>query len=170
MSLKSLTLLFALLGNLCGCASGLRSPEPRDFGVLAGTWQGSFKALSPTVAGAAVSTDINLRLVFAHGKAHVFTKEKSAWDEILPGEFNVDFLGTNALIYIVHAGKIPTPSGSKWFETYLVAVTAQTSSRLLVRWVRSVNNTDTKADDPDRAFTVDGEGMLDKIPSDPGMN
>jgi hypothetical protein len=100
------------------------------------------------------------------GKRKFSQEIKSTWDEILPGQFNVDFLGTNALIYIVHAGRIPTPAGSKWFETYIVAVTARTSNTLLVRWVRCVNNIDTKPDDPDRAFTVDGEGILDKVSSD----
>jgi hypothetical protein len=173
MSLKLFALMFALLGNLCACAShyDLRSPESRkDFGVLAGIWQGSFQALSPTPAGPAIPTEINLRLIFKHGKAQVFTKENSRWNEVLPGQFNVDSLGTNALIYKVHAGRIPTPSGSKWFETYMVAVTAQTSSKLLVRWVRCVNNIDTRPDDPDRAFTVDGEGILYKVSSDVAPN
>jgi len=169
MFTKLIALMLVIAWNLCACVSNsnLRAPETvRDFGVLSGTWQGSFQAVSPTPNGPAILSQINLRLVFAGGKAQVFIKEENTWDEILPGQFKVDFLGTNALIYIVHAGRIPTTSGSRWFETYIVAVTAQTSEKFLVRWVRSVNNIDTKSDDPDRAFTVDGEGTLIKVSPD----
>jgi hypothetical protein len=169
MPTKPIALMLVLVWNLCACVphSNVRTPERApDFGVLSGIWQGSFQAVSLTPNGPAIPSQINLRLVFAGGKAQVFTREKTTWDEILPGQFSVDFLGTNALIYIVHAGRIPTPAGSRWFETYIVAVTARTSNTLLVRWVRCVNNIDTKPDDPDRAFTVDGEGILDKVSSD----
>lgn len=149
-----------------GCAS-VRTSTTREsvpvLGILSGMWEGSFIAESPTLNCTSIPSTIVLRLVLEQGAARVFVNEESTWKEIEPRRFKVEVLGTNALIYIVHAGKIPTAVGSRWFETYLVAATAQNKEKLLIRWLRVVTNIDVSPDDPDRSFTVDGEGILTKV-------
>jgi hypothetical protein len=104
-------------------------------------------------------------LVIGGGTARVFVKDDDgSWAEQgAPGDFTIDVLGTNAVIYMLHAGRIQTPQGSRWFETYLVMATMPNDKQLLVRWVRMVNNVDTPEADPDHAGSSDGEGTLKRI-------
>ncbi|MDB6100974.1 MAG: hypothetical protein JWO52_973 [Gammaproteobacteria bacterium] len=98
------------------------------------------------------------------GAASIFAKDDdSQWKEV-PGPYKVDCLGRNVLVYLIHAGKVPTAKGQKWIETYLIAGTAVTDSKLLVRWLRVVNNVDAPINANDRAFTIDGEGLLERTP------
>jgi hypothetical protein len=79
MPTKPIALMLVIVWNLCACVShsNVRTPERvPDFGVLSGNWQGSFQAVSPTPNGPAIPFQINLRLVFAGGKAQVFTRDK----------------------------------------------------------------------------------------------
>jgi hypothetical protein len=153
----------AMLG---GCASGSRAlvrEEPRNAVpgfVLAGVWEGSLVA---TTTDAPVSFPVNLRLTIQDREARVYTRDSpdSPWEEQgLPGGFVFDVNGTNAVIYANRAGRIPTPEGSRWFETYLVAATVKSPDQLLVHWLRMVTNLDTAVDDPDRAGTSAGDGVL----------
>lgn len=154
-----------------GCYTSARALVPvtpqqeqhQDFGVLEGTWEGAFETRSPTPEGHTVSSQVAIRLVLEDGVARIFAGQGGLWKEVEPGRFTVEFLGTNALIYLVHAGKIPTPEGSRWFEIYLLAVAAKTDDSLLGRWVRVVNHLDTAPNDPNRTFTVDGEVTLKKV-------
>src|SRR5882757_4815067 len=123
-----------------GCTS-LRPPaeQPADVSILSGTWDGSFQVATQTEYPPFVS-QVTIRLVLESGVASIFAKDDdSQWKEV-PGPYKVECLGRNVLVYLIHAGKVPTPKGHKWIETYLIAGTAVTDSKLLVRWLRVVNN------------------------------
>jgi hypothetical protein len=151
-----------------GCTSLPPPPaaQPADFGVLSGTWEGSFQVTTQTEYPPYVS-EVIIRLVLENGVATLFAKndkDDTEWKDV-PGPYTVEYLGRNVLVYLIHAGKVPKPKGHKWNETYLIAGTAVTDSKLLVRWLRVVNNIDAQLSDNDRAFTIDGEGILERIPS-----
>lgn len=131
--------------------------------VLEGSWEGSFEALSPTPEGHSISSSVTIRLTFSSEGARVFSGQGGAWQEVAPDRFKVERLGPHALIHLVHAGQVPGPHGSRWFETYLIAVAAMTEDTLLGHWSRVVSHPDLSPNDPDRAFTVTGDVVLRRV-------
>lgn len=157
-----------VIALLAGCASGpyqFVRPEPRnevpDF-ILFGTWEGPLTATTTDAKGDLVRTPFRLRVQLRENGARVYVQEPgdSRWKEQYPDGFVLDAYGTNAVIYANRAGKVPTPEGSRWFETYLVAASVRSPGELLVHWMRMVTNLDTGADDADRAGTTTADGVL----------
>jgi hypothetical protein len=144
-------------------ATGAAAEQAHGWSILEGSWEGSFEAVSPTPEGHSISSQVTIRLTFHNGSVRVFSGQGGAWEEVAPNRFKVEFIGTNALVYLVHAGQIPTPDGSRWFETYLIAVAARTEDSLLGHWARVVNHPDVAPDDPDRAFTVAGDLVFRRV-------
>jgi hypothetical protein len=155
---------FVALVVLAGCAS---SPAPTEADVastgLRGAWEGVFAASTTDSDNRPVSFPVDMRLVVDGESARVFTRNSAThpWEEQgLPGPFEVRALGTNAIVFQNRAGRIPVVNGGRWYETYLLVVTSASPDRLLVHWLRAVNNVDTALDDPDRAGFASGEGAL----------
>ncbi len=170
MRLRRITALL-VAASLAGCVSTHPTPESRsERTVFSGIWEGSFSGTTTDSHGSPVSFPVDLRLVFEGDTVRVFARSDSGeWQEQgVPGSFTMDVLGTNAVIYMLHAGRIPTPHGSRWFETYLIASTAVNDTHMLVRWIRAVSNVDTSEDDPDHAGFSSGEGVLNRVESDGG--
>jgi len=151
---------------LVGCASvpSQVTVETRG-GVLAGTWEGSIVATTTDEKGAPISFPVSIKLTIDGQDAHIYVRNGNGgiWlDQGQSDRFVLDARGTNAVIYSNRAGRIRTPDGSRWFETYLVAVTVKNADQLLVQWLRMVNNVDTSVDDPDHAGISAGQGVLDR--------
>jgi hypothetical protein len=158
---------------LIGCASVAQKSEI-DYGVATfyGTWEGSFLATTTDSTGAVINFPVNLRLSVKKGDVRVFVRDdvEHPWQGVggsrnLDVAFSMESLGTNAIVHMLHAGRIRTPKGSRWFETYLLALTVETNRKLLVHWLRMVHNVDTAEDDPDHAGDSDGDGVLLKVES-----
>jgi hypothetical protein len=133
--------------------------------VFDGNWQGDFTASTDDHKGGRISFPVNLQLKIHGRQARVFVREPSAqaWAEQGSEDpFLFEARGSVGVIYANRAGRIPTPAGSRWFETYLVAVTVKAPGRLLVHWMRMVTNIDTAVDDPDHAAVSAGDGVLER--------
>lgn len=154
--------LLAAIAVLSSCAFR-RNELPPHYGELAGSWEGTFQGKSVKLNGEEVVIPVTLRLVLTGKNAYLFTLEDSKWIELLPNDFEVDYLGKNIMVWKTHAGKIPKAPGSRWYETYIFAGTLLSRDKILFRWVRVVNNLDVGEHNPDRVFTAGGEGVLDRL-------
>lgn len=157
--------VFAAAALSAGCASAPQH-SMQSSTDLNGTWEGSFTASTSDDNGGRILFPLNLRLTIKGRDVHVFVRDaaKDPWAEQgLSDPFKFDAVGTAGVIYSNRAGRIPTPEGSRWFETYLVAVTAKSPKQLLVHWMRMVTNIDTRVDDPDHAGVSAGDGVLEKM-------
>lgn len=156
------------LALLIACAPRayqLVRPEPRNAVpgfVLDGTWEGSLIASTTGEAGAPITFPVHLRVKIRGGKARVYARDSAdlPWKECAPEGFVLDAYGTNAVIYANRAGRIDTPEGSRWFETYLVAASVRAPNELQVHWMRMVTNLDVPADSWERSGTSAGDGVL----------
>jgi hypothetical protein len=149
-----------------GCASSASHVMPASTnGALDGTWEGSFTASTSDDKGGRITFPINLKLTITGKDAHVYVRDTAdrSWAELgTPDPFIFDARGTTGVIYANRAGRILTPKGSRWYETYLVAVAAKAPEQLLVHWMRMVTNIDTPVDDPDHAGVSAGDGVLER--------
>lgn len=158
----------AALALLIGCAPKpyqLVRPEPRNAVpgfVLDGTWEGSLTASTTDAKGAPLTFPVHLRVKIHGGKALVYARDSPdlPWKKCAPEGFVLDAYGTNAVIYANRAGRIDTPEGSRWFETYLVAASVRAPNELQVHWMRMITNLDVPPDDWERSGASAGDGVL----------
>jgi hypothetical protein len=137
---------------------GFMSSDPMF--QFVGTWEGTLEGHSGPNLVAGAGSKIAFRIVIDPQQAHVFQQLDSRWSEMKPGTFSVYNWGSQAVVYSLTSG---TDEDGTWVEGSSFTLMHNSPSSLIVYWLRTVNNLNLSADNPDFYFTWEFSGEMHKF-------
>ena len=144
------------------CARDRRpdSKQENDCGAVQGDWHGFLEIVGKGTDEADLHDRLELVLRLSQ-QPRVFSMERvgerAGWIEVKPGTFSIRCLGPSAFL-----GTIDTAldHDGRWYESWVMTATIIDSDRLLLHWVRMVNNADLPLTNRNSKFSYAGTGVL----------
>jgi hypothetical protein len=150
-------MLIACMAMLCLSLPAAAKGMPPVDATINGMWDG---ILTRTTDAGEVKK-LAVRLTIDEDSVQVeYQKANGVWKDTMPGLFRIARQGSNAVIQGTNTG---VNEETRWVETWIFAVTCQSSDALRVAYLRVVNNVTSPSSEESKSFTSALSGMLTRL-------
>ena len=130
-----------------------------------GTWEGTLDGHSGPNLVAGSGFKRTFRIVVMAQQVHVFQQLDDQWSEMKPGAFMISNWGPQAVVSSLTSAK---DNDGTWVENSSFTLVHHSPGSLIVYWLRTVNNLNLPADNPDFHFAWEFSGEMRLIDANHG--